>query len=656
MLLLGEKKQHQVPLNEYRQNLHQIFQRLLEQTHAKIIFALTTPVNQDWQQNPDTYGRIVRQNQDPGIYNAVAKEVANRYNIQVHDLYSIITQEGIDQVMSRDGVHFTETGYELLGQTIAENIEKNLFGNKKNSHSRPSTIQHVSDLKQLFIDKRMIHTFSGVQMNMNPPVSIQPIDLPPLNGMQLSGYSTVLQVDGSYWLYYLTQPTGKTGKKSKRMLCLSTSTDGVHWQHVKSNQFSVAGSKQNNVVMPGVIGTVFLDPNETDGCRFWAVGTIRYPELEPVWQEARGTVYGWDQSRQYKTGAIYLFKSKDGIHWNRIKDGVVLPFWCDTQNQAFYDSRRREYVAYVRGNDVGNPRKRFVARASTPSLKQLPFSYKKLSPERMAELYSYRDYITGPQGFYDHLLPGLTTPVIQADDQDPPATDIYTPAVTLYPWAQDVYFSFPAVYRHYPGPSDQPAAKNRRDDRGLYKNHGPLEIQMAVSRDGIHFHRFREPYVAPGLMETEQLGGTVYMGVGLVKHRHYIYHYYAETPVLHGSPEKHAFRFYLAKQRLDGFVSVDAGPDTGTFTTEPLIFKGDRLQLNIDCGAMGETWVEIQNQDFEAINGFRIKESTSVDRNGTAQEVWWNHGPDVSKLAGQPVRLHFKMRSSKLYGFQFIQS
>ena len=46
----------------------------------------------------------------------------------------------------------------------------------------------------------------------------------------------------------------------------------------------------------------------------------------------------------------------------------------------------------------------------------------------------------------------------------------------------------------------------------------------------------------------------------------------------------------------------------------------------------------------------------SVDRNGVAQEVWWRNGPDVGALSGRPVGLKIKMRSAKLYAFQFVEA
>ena len=107
-------------------------------------------------------------------------------------------------------------------------------------------------------------------------------------------------------------------------------------------------------------------------------------------------------------------------------------------------------------------------------------------------------------------------------------------------------------------------------------------------------------------------------------------------------------------QRLDGFVSVDADHRGGEFVTPPVVFAGSRLELNAACHGLGEIWVELQEESGTPIPGFTRAEAVSIDRNGTAQEVWWQGGPDVSALAGRPVRLRFVMRSAKLFAFQCV--
>ena len=109
-------------------------------------------------------------------------------------------------------------------------------------------------------------------------------------------------------------------------------------------------------------------------------------------------------------------------------------------------------------------------------------------------------------------------------------------------------------------------------------------------------------------------------------------------------------------QRLDGFVSADAGAEGGEITTPVLRFAGHRLRLNCDCSALGEVWVELQDANGQPIPGYSVAEAVSVDLNGVDQEVWWKQGPELGGLAGQPVRLHIRMRSAKLYAFRFAGS
>ena len=176
-----------------------------------------------------------------------------------------------------------------------------------------------------------------------------------------------------------------------------------------------------------------------------------------------------------------------------------------------------------------------------------------------------------------------------------------------------------------------------------------------MSRDGVTFERFRTPYVGLGLIDEPHLGGSVYMGVGLIRRGNFVYQYYTEAATTHGTPDTDV-RIWQAKQRLDGFVSADVGPAGGHLVTPPIVFAGNRLQLNIDCGATGEAWVELQDETGKPLAGYTFEDAVSVDRNGVAQEVWWRAGPDVGSLRGRPVRLRVTMRSLKLYAFQFVEA
>jgi hypothetical protein len=109
-------------------------------------------------------------------------------------------------------------------------------------------------------------------------------------------------------------------------------------------------------------------------------------------------------------------------------------------------------------------------------------------------------------------------------------------------------------------------------------------------------------------------------------------------------------------QRLDGFMSADAGYTGAEFTTPVITFTGTHLQLNVNCSATGEAWVEVLDDRHHPIPGYRMEESVNVDLNHVAAPVIWKNRDNVAELAGRPVRLHFKLQGCKLYGFQFVKA
>ena len=248
---------------------------------------------------------------------------------------------------------------------------------------------------------------------------------------------------------------------------------------------------------------------------------------------------------------------------------------------------------------------------------------------------------------------------LTCDESDPPDTDLYNPCVHPYPWAADAYLAFPSAYRHYPVGDTSDTVAVGRDERGRFKNSGPLEVQLAVSRDGIMWSRpDRRPYVPPGLKGSWDCG-TTYMIVGMIRKGDEIWQYCDGSKYVHGArrhlrkPADRDGGIRRLVQRLDGFVSADAAYTGAGFTTPLLTFSGAHLALNADCSAMGEIWVEIRDDRNVPVSGYRMEESISVERNQTAAPVVWREREDVAELAGRPVRLHFRLRACKLYAFHF---
>lgn len=484
--------------------------------------------------------------------------------------------------------------------------------------STDGPILHVGSRKQLFIDKRFIRADEGIYVTMNQPVKMESVIRPekPWELGWITGNGTVLEDQGTYRMWYpVLPPTGPIADNADNaLLCYAESDDGVYWTKPNLGIQEWQGSKANNILLQAGADTcsIFIDPRAADSEKYKLLAVFFRNEQAP------------------NGPGIYIYASSDGLRW-RLNPTVLFPFTPDTQNQAFYDARIDKYVIYVR---AWNPL-RTVGRVETDDILK-PWPY---TPSAIPYL------LFGP-----NAAPAPSTEVDTAfayDERDPQPSDHYTSAAVPYPWAQDAYFMFPSAYRHYPGP---PA--------GRFENDGPVDIQLASSRDGVTYQRVdRKPYIELGLAGTQD-GGSLYMLVGLLRRGDEIYQYYGAFPFTHGAykglPEERRIGAIMrVRQRLDGFVSADADMAGGSFTTPPLRFQGRQLTLNLNASAMGEVLVEVREATGEPIQGYTFADCDPLHRNHTALVVTWNGSADVSTNADRPVQLTFRLRAAKLYAFQF---
>lgn len=497
----------------------------------------------------------------------------------------------------------------------------------------------VADQKQLFLDDRWFDTNQGMTLCVNPPVKAERVLLPekPWESYGICCYHTVLEHEGVYKMWYDAISLEAHEAPHERVMCYATSEDGIHWQRQNVNLFEWEGLRENNIVMAGANGSVMIDPLAPEDERYKALVIIKENE---VWPESRGCVCGCYDGKYFME--LYLCTSPDGLHWRR-RDPYALPFFHDSQNVFLYDPRLKKYVAYVRTHR----RDRTVGRLEFDDPLNLPWPFREVTGGER-----------GPGGAR-HAVGEELDLALACDESDPPDTDLYTPSVERYPWAAEAYFSFTTPYRHYPVGDTSDTTLTGRDDRGRHANDGPIEVQLAVSRDGINWSRpDRRPYVPLGLAGSFD-GGQTYMSLGMIRKGDDIWQYYTGLSHTHGAYEAstHAPSGAICRlvQRLDGFISADAAYEGAEFTTPVLRFSGDHLELNANCSALGEIRVEIRDEDNVPIPGYTVQESLSVDRNHITAPVRWLGHDDVSELTGRPVRLHFELRACKLYAFQFLQ-
>ena len=487
------------------------------------------------------------------------------------------------------------------------------------------TVVRIDNHKQLFIDERFFDRQTDVHLTANPPAKREIILRPekPWEAGCLGFYSTMIEDQGIYKLWYDAYVGLDVSKDFPRSLCYATSTDGIHWERPNVGLFNWMGYAENNIVMPGMDGAVMVDPIAPPDQRYKAVGCIF---ANTIWPESKGA--HWDMTG----GGVYLMTSPDGIHWKRM-DPVASPFFHDSQNNLFYDDHINKYVAYLRTHRRG----RTLSRVELEDPTRTPWPYR--TPPETVKPNAYGLYLGDDFGAYDMVL--------ASDELDPPDTDIQTCPIVRYPWAQDVYIGLCTLYRHYPETLP-----------GTFRNDGPQDVQLAVSRDGIHWRRpDRKPYIALGL-SGQWDGGCLWPCQGMIRKEGEIWQYYCATVCTHGNwdPAKLPMGgICRTVQRLDGFSSVDADYTGGEFTTPLLRFTGTDLRLNIDCSAMGSARVEILDEQYGVIEGFSADQAVTVEGNHLAIGVRWTSNANVADLQSRLVRLRFVLRACKLYAFQFTR-
>lgn len=112
-----------VPLEEYRKNVDRLLTLIKQHTHAKIIWALITPMDIPANfKHHEATGHPGRTEGDIERYNAAANEVAKAHNVTINDLYTAVLNEGKAKMVCSDGVHLVPEGYEKLGKIVAQKI------------------------------------------------------------------------------------------------------------------------------------------------------------------------------------------------------------------------------------------------------------------------------------------------------------------------------------------------------------------------------------------------------------------------------------------------------------------------------------------------------------------------------------------------------
>jgi hypothetical protein len=472
------------------------------------------------------------------------------------------------------------------------------------SADEPNAIE-IGARRELFVDEFLVEHRDSLEPRLQSPVPRQVVleHDAPWEGSGC-GYHTIFRDGVIVRMYYiaadLTNGDGTKLATRPAFACYAESRDGIHWVKPELGLFEFGGSKKNNIIWssPGLDNfTPFQDANPD--CR---------PE-ELYKAVGRGP------------GGLHAYKSADGIRWSPLVEGPIITKGAfDTQNNAFWDPLRKQYWCYVRDFHNG------------------------IRDIRLATSVDFRAW----------TQPELIRFV------DAPDEPLYTNQVRPYDRAPHLFLGFPTRYieRRWSTAFDALPDLAHRQARMKFDPRFGTAVtdgQFMVSRDGRTFRRWDETFIRPGPERRDNwLYGDGYQNLGLLETS-------AEDPT--APPElslyvtednwKRATRLRRYTLRVDGFVALHARRKGGELLTKPLAFHGKSLRLNFATSAAGHLRVEIQEHSGRPLPGFTLSDCDEIFGDSLDRAVTWKGIPDVSRLAGKPVRLRVVMSDADLFSIQF---
>jgi dienelactone hydrolase/lysophospholipase L1-like esterase len=119
-----KKKSYQIEIETYEKNLDAILVRLKKETTATIVFASTTPIDDD--RHAKRGGGYDRFEKDVTRYNDVALRVCRKHGVVVHDLHHLVHHVGAGKMLDKDGTHYTKDGKVRLAEAVTDCVVRHL--------------------------------------------------------------------------------------------------------------------------------------------------------------------------------------------------------------------------------------------------------------------------------------------------------------------------------------------------------------------------------------------------------------------------------------------------------------------------------------------------------------------------------------------------
>lgn len=415
-------------------------------------------------------------------------------------------------------------------------------------------------------------------------------------------YPNVVKDDKGFKLYYLSFNPASHGKQKIRLRVLE-SDDGIHWTRPDLGIFPTDEPGRNNIVID--------EFNDSSLCVFYDTN----PNCPPEAKYKALTLIFLDRATDRRS--LWCYTSPDGYHFTM---GHMLTDKgrFDTLNATFFSHEDNKYHSFIR-NLHGEWATGIV---------------------RDVRMMTSDDFVN------------WTDPV-QLEYDDGLDFQMYTNNVMQYPRAPHMFVGMPTRYveRQEWTPNDEQfgsAAIKKKAGETIEPRCALVSTDLVFmcSRDGVHFRRYPEAYLTPGLEnEHNWIYGDCYSSYPIHDTGDTYSFFLYRKGMTEGAP-KELWRYELRK---DGFACREAGMKEKTVVTKPFMFTGSTLHLNVATSAMGSVYVEVLDENGALLSG------TSVEIYGDTLDriVCFPDGSDFLAYADRPIRLRFRMRDAKLYSMYF---
>ncbi len=470
---------------------------------------------------------------------------------------------------------------------------------------------------ELFLDDARISWERNLGRELCRPVKYpkNPILQPeyPWEESFVSLYGSILPKESGRGFFMWYMAGGNHGKD--QTMCLAESDDGLEWHKVLSAGAPYRSHPKTNIVYgpdPNIHGPCVLKNCHDDNPE------QRYLVLYDSYSRYRPGLKVIEGSARW----AYTATSPDGIHWSPLKGRPAIPGKSDTGQGVVWDPIGKRYIAYLRG--TRSPHDPF----GSPHGETQRVRYVRASVSK------------------DFLNWSPPVELLRADNRDGDSNhQIHQMSVT---WHNGQFIGLVSMF-HIQGFLEM------RDGEGkpLLMEEGTCDTQLAVSRDGLHWHRAADrqvflPLGSPGEWDSQ----WIVTAGQIVFDQDRMLFYYASTG--NKRSEGHQYRIGVATLPLDRFQALKPlDPHRpAVLETKPLYLSDGDLYINADC-SKGNIRVELVDFNGITVDGFGKENCTPLAGDNLRHLVRWNN-KKISEARfetsfGQAIRIRCYNDQASMY-------